>query len=132
VRKPGGTHALTCAVTGEFHPCTGLVEQFREGDRVTGFVQIIEWKTSKIEDVEKLNDEWRERFPDMGPTRVLVGADRDNEGTYVTVVEFESYEAAMKNSADPATTEFAERMAELCDGPPTFRDLDVKRTEERQ
>lgn len=98
---------------------------------MAGFVQIIEWKTSKIDEVEKLNDAWRERFPEMGPTRLLVAADRDNEGAYVTVVEFESYEAAMKNSADPATAEFAERMAELCDGPATFRNLDVARTEER-
>jgi hypothetical protein len=98
---------------------------------VAGFVQIIEWKTSRIDEVEQLNEEWRERFPDMGPTRILVGADRDNPNSYVTVVEFESYEAAMKNSEDPATSEFADRMAKLCDGPPTFHNLDVKRVEAR-
>jgi hypothetical protein len=98
---------------------------------VAGFVQIIEWKTSKIADVEKLNDEWRERFPEMGPTRILVAADRDNEGSYTTVVEFSSHEAAMENSADPATSEFAERMGALCDGPPTFHNLDVTRIDER-
>ena len=98
---------------------------------MAGFVQIIEWRTSRIDEVEKVQDEWRERFPDMGPTRILVGADRDNAGSYVTVVEFESYEAAMKNSADPATDEFAGRMAELCDGPPIFRNLDAMRVENR-
>ena len=66
---------------------------------MAGFVQLIEWKTSKIDEVQKLNDDWRERFPAMGPTRVLVTADRNNEGSYVTVVEFSSYEEAMKNSA---------------------------------
>lgn len=99
---------------------------------MAGFVQIIEWKTSRIEDVEKLNDEWRERFPDMGPTRVLVAADRDEKDSYVSVVEFASYEEAMSNSADPATSEFAERMAALCDGPPTFHNLDVTRVEVRR
>lgn len=98
---------------------------------MSGFVQIIEWRTSRIDDVEQLNKDWRERFPEMGPTRVLVGADRDDAGAYMTVVEFESYEAAMKNSADPATSEFADRMAELCDGPPTFHNLDVVRVEDR-
>ena len=98
---------------------------------MAGFVQIIEWKTSRIDDVEKLNQEWRERFPQMGPTRILVAADRDNEGSYVTIVEFSSYEAAMENSADPATSEFAERMAALCDGPPSFHNLDVTRIEAR-
>jgi hypothetical protein len=104
---------------------------FEGGPDVAGFVQIIEWKTSKIDEVQKLNDEWRERFPAMGPRRVLVGADRNNEGSYMTVVEFSSYEEAMKNSADPATSEFAEQMAVLCDGPPTFYDLDVIRVEDR-
>jgi hypothetical protein len=99
---------------------------------MAGFVQIIEWKSSRIDEVERLNDEWRERFPEIGPTRILVGAERDSPGSYVTVVEFESHEAAMKNSEDPATSEFAERMGALCDGPPTFRDLDVKRIEERR
>lgn len=96
-----------------------------------GFVQIIELKSSRIDEMTKLNDEWRERFPEMGPTRILVAADRDNANTLVTVVEFESYEAAMRNSEDPATAEFAERMGALCDAPPTFRNLDVMRVESR-
>lgn len=76
---------------------------------MTGFAQLIEWNTSRFAEVEKLNDEWRERFPTMRPTRVLVCADRDNAGTYVTVVEFSSYEEAMENSKDPATSEYAEK-----------------------
>jgi hypothetical protein len=98
---------------------------------VAGFVQLIEWKTSRFDEVEKLNDEWRERFPTMGPSRILVGADRDNTGSYYTIVEFRSYEEAMKNSEDPATSEFAERMQALSDGPPVFHNLDVVRVEER-
>jgi hypothetical protein len=96
---------------------------------MTGFVQIIEWRTSRIDEVMKLNEDWRERFPDMGPTRVIVGSSRDDAGRYMTMVEFESYEAAMKNSEDPATSEFAELMGKLCDGPPTFHNLDVIRVE---
>lgn len=98
---------------------------------MAGFLQVIEWRTSRIDEVEQLNERWRERFPEIGPSRILVGSDRDNTGTYMTVVEFESYEAAMKNSADPVTSEFAEQMAELCDGPPTFHNLDLIRVEER-
>lgn len=98
---------------------------------MTGFVQIIEWKTSRWDEVKQLNDEWRERFPTMGPTRVVVGADKENSGSYITVVEFESYEAAMKNSEDPATSEFAERMMKLSDGPPVFRNFDVVQIEDR-
>lgn len=98
---------------------------------MTAFAQLIEWKSSRIDEIMKLNEDWRERFPEMGPTRVLVCADRDNAGSYLTMVEFESYEAAMKNSADPATSEFAEKMAALSDGPPVFHNLDVLTVENR-
>jgi hypothetical protein len=98
---------------------------------MSGFIQIIESKTSKLDEMMAFNEEWRRRYPDMGPGRVMVCADRDNEGTIVTVVEFPSYEAAMKNNEDPATTEFAERMQSLSDGPPTFRNLDLLKIEER-
>jgi hypothetical protein len=94
---------------------------------MAGFIQVIEWKTSRIDEVKALNDEWRDRFPDNDsrPRRVVVCADRDQEGSYLTIVEFDSYEAAMKNNDDPATAGFAERMQALCDGPPTFHNLDV-------
>jgi hypothetical protein len=108
-----------------------LTHTDQEEPVMSGFMQLIEWKTSRLEDVRKLNDEWRERFPKMGPTRILVGGDRDNAGSYVTVVEFGSYEEAMKNSEDPATSEYAEKMQALCDGPPVFRNLDVVQVEDR-
>lgn len=98
---------------------------------MTGFVQIIEWSTSRIDEVMALQDEWRARFPDMGPSRVTTCADRKRLGTYLTIVEFESYEQAMENSAHPETHEFSQRMAELCDAPAIFHDLDVMRSEVR-
>jgi hypothetical protein len=74
---------------------------------------------------------WRERFPTSGPTRVVVCADRENEGSYLTFVEFASYQEAMANNDDPATAEFAERMQALSDGPPTFHNLDIINVENR-
>ncbi len=38
---------------------------------MTGFVQIIESKTSKLDEMMAFNDEWRQRFPDLGPSRVF-------------------------------------------------------------
>lgn len=95
------------------------------------FVQIIEYKTSKADELRQFNEEWRRSHPQMGPRRVLVSADRDNEGTYLSIVEFDSYDEAMKNSEDPETSKYAEKIASLCDGPPIFRNLDVVMTEER-
>ena len=61
----------------------------------------------------------------------LVCADRDNAGSYMTMVEFSSYDEAMANSKDPATSEFAEKMQALSDGPPVFHNLDIVRVENR-
>jgi len=92
---------------------------------------VIEWKTSRIDEVRKLNEEWRDRFPTMGPTRVLLCSDREDSVKFLTIVEFASYDEAMNNSADPATSEFADRMSALCDGPPVFHNLDVLDEENR-
>jgi hypothetical protein len=109
----------------------GRIRTVGKGENMTGFAQLIEWKTSRYDEVEKLNEEWRERFPTMGPTRILVCSDRDNSGSYVTMVEFSSYEEAMKNSEDPATSEYAEKMQALSDGPPVFHNLDILHVEDR-
>lgn len=98
---------------------------------MSGFVQIIEWKTSKMDEMQAYQQEWRQRYPEMGPSRVLLCEDRDNSGTYLTVVEFDSHEAAMKNSEDPATSEFAEQMQKLSDGPPAYRNLNLLAMEEK-
>lgn len=90
------------------------------------FVQIIEFRTSRIEEIEELGRPSRTEgrtAPTFG--RIVATADRDNPGTYLTIVEFESYESAMENSNRPETSEFAAKMAALCDGPPVFRNLDV-------
>ncbi len=96
-----------------------------------GFVQIIEFTTSRIDEIKSMNDQWRESHPEIGPMRILVTADRDRPNTYVSIVEFASYDEAMRNSQEPQTGEWAEQMASLCDGPPTFLNLDVIVTEVR-
>ena len=92
---------------------------------MAAFVQIIQWKSSRIDEVRKLSDEYRGNRGEGGPTRVQVLADKDNPNTYYTVAEFASAEAAAENSARPDTSEFAAKMAELCDGPPTFHNTEV-------
>lgn len=93
---------------------------------MAGFVQIIEWTSSRVDEVEALSDEFREDpAREGGPVRLLVLADRDKPNSYRTVVEFASHDAAMANSARDDTAEFAQKMAALCDGPPTFFNGDV-------
>ena len=93
---------------------------------MAGFVQIIEFRSSKADEIKNLADKYRaERGTDGGPVRGTFTEDRDRPGTYLNIVEFESYEKAMENSNDPRTGEFAKAMSELCDGPPKFYNLDV-------
>ena len=61
----------------------------------------------------------------MRVARGVFTAERDRPGVYLNIIEFDSYEEARANSEDPYTQSFAQKMAELVDGPPTFRNLDV-------
>lgn len=95
------------------------------------FVQIIEFTTSRRDEIDRLMDEWVvETEGRRTPTRSVTGADRDRPGTYVEIVEFGSYEEAMRNSSLPETGNFAEQMTKLCDSGPIFRNLDVVRVDE--
>ena len=95
------------------------------------FIQIIEFTTTRFEEIEALMDEWVTRTEGKRKAhRGTVTTDRDRPNTYVQIVEFSSYEEAMANSELPETAEFAERAGKLCDGPPTFRNLDVRRVDE--
>lgn len=100
---------------------------------MAGFVQIIEFQTSKPDEVRALGEEFRknrESGDGFSPVRMMACADRDNPGHYFNIVEFASYEEAMANSERADTTEFATRMMELCDGPTTFRNLDLREVAE--
>jgi hypothetical protein len=94
------------------------------------FIQIIEYKTTRIDEVNTALDAWLEKTKGKrAATRGTQTRDRDADNTYVQIVEFPSYEDAMANSNMPETGEFAKLPASLCDGPPTFRNLDVVREE---
>lgn len=98
---------------------------------MAGFVQIIQYNTSKFDEMQKVADEWRERTAGKRTTqRVVTCKDRDNTGQYFIVAEFPSYEAAMKNNELPETQELSQKMMSHADGPPTFYNLDVERVEE--
>jgi hypothetical protein len=96
---------------------------------MAGFVQIIEYRTSKPDEIAELSDEFRKSSEasrdGAAPGRAIVCADRDEVGRYFTVVEFDSFEAAMENNVRPETNEFAEKMTALCDGPVKYYNLDL-------
>jgi predicted small metal-binding protein len=91
------------------------------------FVQLIEFRTRRIEDFDELTRQWSEAIGDARAARWgITGADRDSAGKYVQIVAFDDHASAMANSANPVTGEFAERLAKLCDGDAVFHNLDVR------
>jgi hypothetical protein len=95
------------------------------------FIQIIEVTTTRLDEIQGLMDEWISKTEGKRKThRSTLTADRDRPDTYVQIVEFPSFEEAMANSDLPETSEFAARLIQLCDGPPVFRNLDVRRVDD--
>ncbi|MER7245678.1 hypothetical protein [Kribbella sp. NPDC000426] len=96
---------------------------------MAGFVQIIEYRTSKPDEIKALMEDYSAKREADGdgpkPIRSLSCADRDEPGRYFAIVEFASYDEAMANSARADTSEMSAKMMELCDGPGRFYNLDL-------
>jgi hypothetical protein len=90
------------------------------------FVQIIEMRTSRPDDVRAVGDEW-ERATEGKRTvrRRILCRDRNDTQRYLNIVFFDSYESAMENSALAETEALSKKLMSVVDGPPTFYDLDV-------
>jgi hypothetical protein len=92
------------------------------------FAQIIELTTSRFDELQLLDQEWLSRTEGARPHSVeFYLADRDRPNTYLAFVVWDSYEDAQRNNELPATDEIAKKIAELCDEPPSYRNLDVVR-----
>lgn len=88
------------------------------------FVQIIDFKTDRGDDVDALLENWT---PPEGSTvrRVIITKDREDSTRRLHIVFFDSYESAMENSAKPEIDALAQKMGELVSEPPKFYNLDV-------
>jgi hypothetical protein len=93
------------------------------------FVQIIEHATDQPDAVAALGERMRQEMDAAGEqprfTRIMRLADRDRPGTYFTIIEFPSHEAARENNDDPRTQAFAAEMMQLSNGEPKFYNLDL-------
>ncbi|MGW2938535.1 ester cyclase [Streptomyces sp. NPDC001156] len=95
------------------------------------FVQLIDCKTSRFDEMNQLVDTWLEQTGGKRSARhSLIGKDRSDASHFVEIVEFPSYEYAMRTSRLPETDQIFRDMTALCDGMPTFTDLDVVQDEQ--
>lgn len=98
----------------------------------TRFVQIIDFETDRMEEMRALVQESDARHAgrEGGPRHRLVLQDRSQPNRFLVVIEFDSYDEAMRNSGDPETSRMAEQLAAMCTRPPSFTDCDVRETTE--
>jgi quinol monooxygenase YgiN len=90
---------------------------------MTGFLQIVEFTTANIDEIQDRVQEVREGL-DGSVVRSAVTADVDRPGTYVHIIEFSSEEAAEACASPPGAAAFVAAIAEMCDQPPTTRNLE--------
>ncbi|MFE0730388.1 ester cyclase [Streptomyces antibioticus] len=94
------------------------------------FVQLIDCKTDRFDEMDRLMDTWVEQTRGKRTaTHAVVGKDRSDASHFIEIVEFPSYEEAMRNSNLPETDKVFRELVALCDEMPTFTDLDVVRDE---
>jgi hypothetical protein len=124
--RPGQTRyaGFRLSQRGVFRQIGRQVERPRGG--TMSFVQIVEFNTSRIDEIKAVEEQWRKETAGKRPSaRVTICKDRDREGHYYVIAEFPSYEEAMRNSNLPETDGMSRQMANLTDGPPGFTNLDV-------
>ncbi|MDX2675690.1 ester cyclase [Streptomyces soliscabiei] len=95
------------------------------------FVQLIDCRTSRFDEMDRLMDTWVEQTKGKRTaTHAVVGKDRSDASHFIEIVEFPSYEEAMRNSNLPETGKVFQELVALCDEMPTFTDLEVVRDEQ--
>jgi hypothetical protein len=94
------------------------------------FVQIIEYETTRPAEMDAAFDEWLKATEGTRTaSHELHTQDRDNPARFLDIVEFPSFEEAMRNNELPATHRIAAQISELCTSEPRFHNLQVLREE---
>lgn len=90
------------------------------------FIQIIECRTSRADDLMALEEEWRAATEGKRTLRrSVVCRDRNDPARHLILAFFDDYDSAMVNSNLPETDDFGQKQQELLGGPMSFTDLDV-------
>ncbi len=91
------------------------------------FIQLVEYETDDIDAVRDAVLRFREEHPDvMTFTSSRIVEDRDKPGTYISIIEFASYDEAMRQSNHPAMTEFVQSDAAALMKNRRFRNLELR------
>jgi hypothetical protein len=90
------------------------------------FIQIIELRTDKYDELMALESEWRTATEGKRTLRrTIVTRDRNDPKRHLVFAFFDDYDSAMVNSNLPETGEFGQKQQAILDAPMTFTDLDI-------
>lgn len=94
------------------------------------FIQLIDYKTTHVDEVQALLTRWIEATGGIRTaTRTTVGRDRNDATHFIEILQFPSYEEAMRNSNLLETNKVHEEFTNLCVEDPKYVNLDVLRDE---
>jgi hypothetical protein len=88
------------------------------------FIQIIQGRTTKQDELRALADEWQEQLAPSADGWLGGTYGFTDDGMFIGVVRFEDREKAMANSERPEQGAWSERMGALFDGAVEFHDSD--------
>ncbi|MFF7141180.1 MULTISPECIES: ester cyclase [Streptomyces] len=95
------------------------------------FMQLIDCRTKRFDEMDQLMNTWAEQTRSTRTaTHSVIGKDRSDDSHFIEIVEFPSYEEAMRSSTLPETNRIFREMIALCEETPVFTDLDVVRDEQ--
>ncbi|MFH8660271.1 hypothetical protein [Streptomyces afghaniensis] len=91
------------------------------------FVQIIDFETERLDEMDRVLEDAGRRLAGRSsvPRHRFLLRDRDNPRRYLALIEFASYEEAMRNSEDPETSRLAEQLGALCIGERVYTNCDL-------
>jgi hypothetical protein len=90
------------------------------------FIQIIELRTDKYDELMALEGEWLAATEGKRTLRrTIITRDRNDPKRHLVFAFFDDYDSAMVNSNLPETGEFGQKQQAILDAPMTFTDLDI-------
>ena len=93
---------------------------------MSDFIQIMEIRTTKLDDMLDLERRWEKATEGKRTLRrQILTRDRSDPSLYRVFAFFDSHESAMVNSTLPETQLFSAEFDSVADGPIRFTDLDV-------
>ncbi|MYW66453.1 hypothetical protein GTY65_20675 [Streptomyces sp. SID8379] len=96
------------------------------------FVQIIDFETQRYNEMQDLLDRFERQMQGTsgGPTHRILLQDREKSGRYLAIIEFESYDDAMRSNEHPEVAKLNEQLSALCTRQLAFTNCDLKDSRE--